>query len=115
MGAQLAACVFSRSAYLAQICLSYSICRNTPPTTGRAVKPRLLRRVGEVPVGHRDPVRRFVQEREHGIDQGLEVSRSWVKRGRPEDPVQFGVGLAIVQRQAVLVLHLPIVVPSPSA
>jgi len=76
---------------------------NTPPTTLRAWKPRCLPSMSNT---SRSSGRGsgFVQEVEHGIDERLEILLPFGQGGRPEDPVELGVGLAIIERKAELVL-----------
>jgi hypothetical protein len=79
IGAKSLAFVLSRPAYLAHTAWSYSICRNTPPTTGRAVKPTFLAVFVwyQSVIGERSGV--SFKNRNTGSTKASKSARSWVK------------------------------------
>src|SRR5713226_1133277 len=69
------------------------------------LKACLRRVVRPVPVAHRHPMRRRVQEIENRRDERLEVcARSRERRG-PRDPVELRIQPPIVERETVAALH----------
>jgi hypothetical protein len=80
---------------------------NTPPITGRAWKPTCFGSLVQYQC-HRHALRRALQEEVHGLDDGGEILGRFRQARRPDAPVHLGVGLAIVQRQSITVLDLPV-------
>src|SRR5215207_2480569 len=68
------------------------------------LEARLLAVGGAVPVRERDAARRLVDEAVDGRDEGLKILVRFGERRRPDDPVELGVSLAVVEREAVTVL-----------
>src|SRR6185503_10787561 len=59
---------------------------------------------------HRRAVGRCVEEQDDWVNQRLEVSPLLRERGGPGDPIELGVFLSVVERQAVLVLNLLVII-----
>ena len=66
-------------------------------------KAHLPATIGLIPIGHRLTVGRLAQEANHGCDQSLEVVLVVGERRCPQRPVELGVRLAVVERQAVAI------------
>src|ERR1044072_7073878 len=72
------------------------------------LKADLLAIAGAEPVRERDAARRLVDEAVDGGDEGLEILVPFGERRRPDDPVELGVSLSVVERKAVPVLLRPV-------
>ena len=89
--------------HLAVSSLSARALMKTPPTTERAWKPICLPVCGVVPVGEGDAGGGLVGPAIDGVDEGVELRWVFGQGGGPELPVELGVGLAAVEREAVAV------------
>jgi hypothetical protein len=65
--------------------------------------------VRAAPVSHRDFAGRLAEETMYRQHEGVKVLMVARQRRGPQNPIELRVGLAIVERQALAVLHPPVV------